>query len=375
MLLRMKIKLLSLSVPAAYASRPERRRAHVLGWIQAALIVFLIAVVGIVLGFEMDYGSKLTVYLILLAGLLAGILIAFILNRMGKYSWSAGITVFCSFAGPWLSILLDSSVKKGDFVPLTYLTVSIILCATFLPSLVTVILTVTQFIGITLLVLSNPLLQQINLPSFYSFLLVIFTVSIVEGNISKNDQKQMEAQARALVEADAKLRDMAFKDSLTGLYNVRYLNDLLEREMIRSDRKRLPIGIIMMDIDHFKKINDTHGHNAGDVLLFHVGVMLLEHIRKSDIACRYGGDEFILVLPETSSEVVMLRAQQIRNNMKAMTAKSEEFTFDEITVSIGVAVYPTHGATFSDVLKKADAALYEAKRAGRDRVVLADDQN
>jgi diguanylate cyclase (GGDEF)-like protein len=167
------------------------------------------------------------------------------------------------------------------------------------------------------------------------------------------------------------LRDQAIRDPLTGLFNRRYLEETLEREFNRALRMKRSVGVIMLDLDHFKKFNDTFGHEAGDVLLRKLGNFLKQHLRGGDIACRYGGEEFALILPEVSPGHLLRRAEQLREGVKQLSIAYQGQDLGTLTMSLGIAMCPIHGATGQRVLNAADAALYEAKRAGRDRVVIA----
>lgn len=169
------------------------------------------------------------------------------------------------------------------------------------------------------------------------------------------------------------LRDLSIRDPLTGLFNRRYMEETLELEVLRAERKGTSLGIIMLDIDHFKKFNDTLGHAAGDALLSELGKFLQKHIRKGDIACRYGGEEFIVVLPYAQLEIARQRAKLICAEVKHMQIQFSGRPIDGITLSLGVAVFPEHGSTVTAVLQAADAALYKAKTEGRDRVCAAEE--
>ncbi|HET7142763.1 MAG TPA: GGDEF domain-containing protein, partial [Anaerolineales bacterium] len=164
----------------------------------------------------------------------------------------------------------------------------------------------------------------------------------------------------------------SIRDPLTGLFNRRYLEETLEREIRRAARNQHPVGIIMIDIDHFKLINDTFGHNAGDMLLSEIGDLLRLHVRSEDIACRFGGEEFIIILPEASREATSQRAEYFRKSIKHLPVKQNEQSIGNVTLSLGVAIFPDHGSTGDEVLKAADVALYRAKQEGRDRVVIAE---
>lgn len=177
--------------------------------------------------------------------------------------------------------------------------------------------------------------------------------------------------ALANIKLREKLENQSIRDPLTGLFNRRYMEESLDREIQRCDRKRLSLGIIMLDVDHFKRFNDTFGHEAGDSVLKEIGQFLQKYVRGSDIACRYGGEEFVLILPEGSLEVTSKRAEQLREGIKHLSLKYRHDTLGQITLSLGVAGFPDHGKTGREVIREADAALYRAKREGRDAVRLA----
>jgi diguanylate cyclase (GGDEF)-like protein/PAS domain S-box-containing protein len=165
------------------------------------------------------------------------------------------------------------------------------------------------------------------------------------------------------------LRSQAIRDSLTGLFNRRYLEETMERELNRVKRQGIPLAVTMMDLDHFKQYNDTFGHSAGDELLSALGILLKTHIRGEDIACRYGGEEFLVILPGASLEIALERAESLRQAVKEMHQHHQGLK--PTSLSLGVAVYPDHGDTGLQLIQSADAALYRAKKAGRDRVEAA----
>jgi diguanylate cyclase (GGDEF)-like protein/PAS domain S-box-containing protein len=167
------------------------------------------------------------------------------------------------------------------------------------------------------------------------------------------------------------LREQSIRDPLTGLFNRRYQDEFLERELYRARRAQDTIGIIMLDIDHFKNFNDTYGHDGGDTVLRSIGTFLQSHIRGSDIACRFGGEELLIVLPGASPEDGMKRADELRAAIERMRVEHEGVMLPRITVSLGVACFPHHGATTHEVIEAADTALYKAKAEGRNRARLA----
>jgi diguanylate cyclase (GGDEF)-like protein len=168
------------------------------------------------------------------------------------------------------------------------------------------------------------------------------------------------------------LRNQSIHDPLTGLFNRRYMEETLEREIGRAERSQGPLGVVMLDLDHFKHFNDTYGHDAGDLLLRDVGTLLNTQIRGGDIACRYGGDEFTLILPEMPLDIVRERVEALRLGIKQLNVRHLGQSLGTLTVSAGIAMFPEHGADGATLLRPADRALYRAKAEGRDRVAAAE---
>lgn len=192
---------------------------------------------------------------------------------------------------------------------------------------------------------------------------------VIQCNI--RDITERKQAQDALLKSQALLLEQSVRDHLTGLFNRRYMEATLERELLRAIRKHLPLGIIMLDMDDLKHFNDTWGHAAGDAALRQVGGLLLNQIRGEDIACRYGGDEFILILPDAEPHVTLGRAEQIGRLARWSYLQLDGQSLPSVTLSMGVAVFPTHGSTSEAILKSADEALYHAKHSGRNRVVMA----
>lgn len=170
------------------------------------------------------------------------------------------------------------------------------------------------------------------------------------------------AMALANLTAREALRHQATRDPLTGAFNRRFMLEVLDRELLRARRPNRPVGVLMIDVDHFKQFNDTYGHQAGDDVLQVVVQHIRSSVRAEDYVCRYGGEEFAVILPEASAAVAAARAEEIRLLVETACRRREG---GAVTVSIGVAVYPDHAGDAQDLLKRADEALYRAKRAGR----------
>jgi diguanylate cyclase (GGDEF)-like protein len=182
------------------------------------------------------------------------------------------------------------------------------------------------------------------------------------------------AEGMALALANLKLqetlRSQAIRDPLTGLFNRRYMIETFERELARVQRQGVCLGVIMTDLDHFKKFNDTFGHDMGDKLLIAFGDFISTIIRKEDIACRWGGEEFCLILPGASLPAALEKAEEIRSGVRQLQVRHGQ-PHRPVTISVGVAVYPEHGSTRDELIITADKAMYRAKNGGRDQVITA----
>jgi diguanylate cyclase (GGDEF)-like protein len=167
------------------------------------------------------------------------------------------------------------------------------------------------------------------------------------------------------------LREDSIRDPLTSLHNRRYLTEVLSRELIKAHQKGETIGVISADLDHFKRINDTFGHDVGDKVLVGAANILSQNIRGSDIVCRVGGEEFTIILPGASLDATRTRAEGICKSMTGLNVKHDDITVGTITISLGVTVFPDGGRDFETLLRSADRALYQAKTDGRNRVAVA----
>lgn len=186
-----------------------------------------------------------------------------------------------------------------------------------------------------------------------------------------HDVTRYRTTERLLRATNELLHEQVVRDPLTTLYNRRYLDETLPHELQRARRHNLPVAVLMFDIDYFKRFNDTYGHDAGDTLLRAAGTFLRDHTRGDDIVCRYGGEEFILVLPGISEQHIVQRAEELRFGIEQLRVTHNGQPLATVTISIGAAVYPSHALTADALIKCADTALYAAKAAGRNRVVLA----
>ena len=192
---------------------------------------------------------------------------------------------------------------------------------------------------------------------------------------ARDDLAHAFAEHLALALANLRLRErllaQSIRDSLTGLYNRRYLEETLERELARAHRGQTPVGLVVLDVDNFKAFNDKHGHGGGDALLRALGATMRSHLRREDIACRYGGEEFVLVLPGATLADTERRAEDLRRTVCCLEVSDNGRALGTVSISSGVAAYPEHGREVDALVRIADRALYEAKRLGRNRVIVA----
>jgi len=167
------------------------------------------------------------------------------------------------------------------------------------------------------------------------------------------------------------LRDQSIRDSLTGLFNRRFLEEALDRELQRAKRKNHSLAVVFLDLDHFKRFNDIYGHDAGDTVLRSMAGFFRQHFRGDDIVCRYGGEEFAFILPESSAKDAAKRVEELRQIAKMHKITCKEQVLDTVTFSAGIAAYPENGLTGEELFRTADTCLYESKAKGRDCATIA----
>jgi diguanylate cyclase (GGDEF)-like protein len=181
-----------------------------------------------------------------------------------------------------------------------------------------------------------------------------------------NDRLQSQLIEIGLLQS--KLREQAIRDPLTNLFNRRYLEETLDRELARASREAYSICLLMIDLDHFKRINDSYGHEAGDCVLRAHADTLSRECRRGDFACRHGGEEFVVVMPNISLDTAYERAEALRNTLHSLKIPYEDYNLS-VTISMGIACYPANGLTRDAILHAADQAMYAAKEAGRNHIL------
>ena len=183
---------------------------------------------------------------------------------------------------------------------------------------------------------------------------------------------RLQAQLIEISSLQTKLREQAIRDPLTNLFNRRYLEETLERELARAGRENYSVCVMMIDLDHFKRVNDTYGHEAGDEVLKALAMTLSEECRRGDFACRFGGEEFVVVMPNINLTTAYERAESVRQSLNSLHVPYGQYKLT-ITISMGIACFPINGETREAVLRAADQAMYGAKEAGRDHILSYDE--
>ena len=190
---------------------------------------------------------------------------------------------------------------------------------------------------------------------------VLAMIDITERHIA---EEKLKAQLNEINRLHLLLKEQVVRDPLTGLFNRRYLDETLDRELARARREGYPVCVIMLDIDHFKRLNDTYGHQAGDQVLKTLAALLSDNMREGDMPCRYGGEEFTMALPNATAAIARERAEEWRKKFEALSTRFGHFELKS-TISLGIAAYPEHGKTRDELIQAADTALYVSKKTGR----------
>jgi diguanylate cyclase (GGDEF)-like protein len=199
----------------------------------------------------------------------------------------------------------------------------------------------------------------------------LVSIEVERNRKSLEELAEIASMSIAGLNLRSRLEHQSIRDGLTDLFNRHFMEISLDREIRRATRNNTDLSILMLDVDHFKKFNDTYGHEAGDSILREVALIFRRCVRAEDIVCRYGGEEFVVILPETTPETALQKAETIRAHVSQLRLRFRNEALREVTISIGVATYPQSGNTLEEMLRAADRALYAAKHGGRNQVVMA----
>jgi diguanylate cyclase (GGDEF)-like protein len=291
-----------------------------------------------------------------LIGILAGIDgVAYIATLKNMYRLSSILTVALSLIGTWGSIYIDSRLGLTEFFPLIYVTITVLLSSVLLPLLITIIIASVQLVVLITILSNTPALMAYNWASFISFVLILSVLSIVANYISSYQLKRF--------------KENSIRDHLTGLLNRRYFDVTLEDKVDRGESKGIVYGIMLMDIDNFKKYNDQYNHATGDIILQKVSSFLVGTLEASAIACRYGGDEFAIIIIDTDYAQLYEIAQNLRTKVKNVDITDTCKTGEQLSISIGLALFPENGNTPELLMAHADRNLMVAKELGKDLVM------
>ncbi len=357
---------------ASIDKRGERYQVRVLMSMLLVLIVLSLLTLALsLLGFFREAGEQETVaigyrWLTLAVVLLLAVMYG--LCRSRYFLWAEVLTVGIVLSGTFTIALLDP--QDPQF--LYFLVLGGLIGSLFLSTRATAAVFFVTMVGVLLLPVFVASTSTSNRLNALVFILAVGGLVVLATALRQRYLEQLDWRTLQLVESEERLRELSVRDPLTGLFNRRYMEEILALEIIRAERKGYPIGIIMADIDHFKRFNDAHGHAAGDAVMVQVCNLLRTTVRASDAACRYGGEEFIFVLPEASQKITKMRAEHMREVTSHIHVQYEGQTLEAVTLSLGVAIFPVHGATKDLILKAVDTAMYRAKQDGRNRVVVAD---
>jgi len=362
-----------LTEPSASIDKEESRyQVRLLMAMLLVIIIFgLLVFILSLLGFLSIVGEQEIVGIVFRWINLAMILllaVAYGLSRTIYFPLAVMLAIGTMLSGNFAIIILDP--EKLQYI--NFLILGGLIGSLFLSARATAAIFFVTMVGLLLLSIFVVGTSSSNNIVGFVFILTVGGLVVLATALRQRYLEQLDWRTLQLVESGALLRELSILDALTGLYNRRYMEEILALEIIRAMRKGRPIGIIMVDIDHFKRFNDTHGHAAGDAVLVQVGNLLRTCVRASDPACRYGGEEFIFILPEASQKITKMRAEHMREVTSHTPVQYEGQTLEAVTLSLGVAIFPAHGSTKDIILRAADTALYRAKQDGRNRVVVAD---
>jgi diguanylate cyclase (GGDEF)-like protein len=362
-----------LTEPSPAIVQPERRlQARLLMAMLLVLIILdLISLTFSLLGFYDTPGQiKTTPNLldVVAVGILVPLTIGYALSRGPHHQLAAVFVIGTLLIASFGAVIINHQ----DVRILANLVLGGLIAGLFLSARATGFVFVITFLGLLLLTFFLPDFSvAANINAFF-FVLTVGGLVVMAAGLRQSYLEQIDRQNRELLENESRLLELSHHDPLTALLNRRYLEEMFTREILRAARKGYPIGIIMADIDHFKGFNDVHGHAAGDAVLVQVAHFLQAHVRETDFTCRYGGEEFLMILPEATREITELRAEQIRAQVHGLQVQYEGRLLETVTLSLGVAMFPQHGSTKELLFSAVDAALYRAKHEGRDRVIVAE---
>lgn len=331
-------------------------RNKLLMWLQPLILGLLLFVFVFSLVMNPKGSYERSAYSILI-GLLALIdAKAFHALVKRNYQLSSLLTVILSIIGSWGAIYIDSTNGITEFFPLIYVTITLLLSGVLLSLGFTLVLAVLQLGLLIFIIFQYPSLLAHNWPSFISYVIITSVISIAVSYIISLQLKQF--------------KENSIRDHLTGLLNRRYFDVTLEEKIHRGLSKEYTYGVMLMDIDNFKRYNDQYSHATGDEILQRIGVFLQDRAEQQSIVCRHGGDEFAIIVPNTNQIQLFQKAENLRTQAKELPISDICQKGERISLSIGLALFPEDGKTVEDLMAHADRNLLLAKEMGKDRVMV-----
>ncbi|NCC63640.1 MAG: GGDEF domain-containing protein [Spirochaetia bacterium] len=342
--------------------QPIEIQKKMLFYIHPCMLVALLISLLAVLNLSAVGQQERTEYVFLISILLVLVLGAGILLKLNFYLISVILTILIPLIGTWYSIYINLLEGVYELIPLCYGVIPIMLASIFLPTFAAAVLMILQLVAFGFILVTMPVFHTQNWASFSIFILFVCTLSIVANTLINNQLQQ--------------LKKLAIQDYLTGLFNRRYFEETLSIKLMRIQPERRNLGLILIDIDHFKEINDSYGHDAGDAVLTSVANLLIDHFDLSCTVCRYGGDEFTVLIPQISPPKLASTAQALVERVHSLSVMYKGKSIDNISISAGYVLSTEQCCTTpKTLLESADIALYNAKKAGKDRAMGRTESN
>lgn len=318
------------------------------------LLVLFVSLIATLMPFSYRQENK-TAYVLLLSLLFVLLFGAGFLLKRNHYLFSVILTVLIPLTGSWVSTYINFRGGIYELLPLCYGVIPIMLASFFLPIITAVVLMGIQLIAFGVVITTTPLLHIQNWPSFSIFVFFVCLISIIANTLINKQLQQ--------------LKKLAIRDYLTNLFNRRYFEETLAIKLNRILPETRNLGLILFDIDHFKVINDTYGHDAGDTTLTTLAALLVEFFDLSCTICRYGGDEFTILVPQVTRSQLATITQNLVERVNSCPIIHKEKKIGFISISAGYVLADRNGITVSELLECVDKALYRAKQSGRNRAM------
>ncbi len=338
-------------------------KVPLLFFLHASLLLFLTITAVLVLFLTPQ--KNLPFYLTLVLGSLAVISVCNWLNLTGRYAAALRGTILIMFFAPWASILYESFSGSGDVIPMIFVIIPIQIAALFLATKSMLLISGVQTAAVIINIIFSQNRGAYNWVSIVCYVFIASLLGSVTSYLIRIQYDRVLKSKEELAHNQVILRDISIRDALSGVYNRRYMDEILDLLTQTPERR---FALLMIDIDHFKSINDTCGHGQGDFVIQSVARTLMNVTRKNDVVCRYGGDEFLVILSDCAYDDALRKANEVKQMVDSIGCACEKPEAKPVTASIGIALYPENGMDKEALLRAVDLALYQAKQEGRNRI-------